>query len=226
MYSVYPQVLERFVTTIQKIVQEKDLNAWRRAYASFEATSRNPSFSPYSSTLDTPVPLTRIHYQSNLPDLSPDEVPEWNSRSLRWLLRTHMLSRCEFHLSGGWEKFAQWFTINLWKELAPKGGAQAEEHQLLVKLFFHSKEAFPPLLDVLQLKDSAYESFVPGGHLAALIEMEDHVGLLRSLSREYCGSSDGITRGLGQEIGMIEHFLRLLHFRNRNSAVYYFQWAT
>jgi hypothetical protein len=226
MYSLHPQVLERFVTSIQKIVQEKDLNAWRKAYASFEATSRNPGFSPYSSTLDTPVPLTKIHYQSNLPDLSADEVPEWSSRSLRWLLRTHMLSMSEFHLSGGWEKFGSWFITNLWEELERKGGAEFEEHQQVVKLFFDSKQAFPPLLEVLQLNDSAYESFVSAEHLASLIEMEDRVGLLRSLSREYCGSSDGITRGLGDEMGMIEHFLRLLQFRNRNSAVYYFQWST
>lgn len=226
MYSVYPQVIERFVTTIQNIIQAKDLDAWRKAYALFAATSSNPWSSPYSITLEPPIPLTRIHYQSNLPDLSADEVPEWGSRSLRWLLRRFMLSMCEFHLSGGWEKFASWFITNLWEELERKGGAEFEEHQVLVKLFFSSREAFPPLLESLQLKDTAFESLVTPEQLSDFIEMEDRVGLLRSLSREYCASSDGIVRGLGEEIGMIDHFLRLLRFRNRNSAVYYFQWVT
>jgi hypothetical protein len=93
-----------------------------------------------------------------------------------------------------------------------------------VNFFFHPKEPFPPSLDVLQLKDNAYESFVSAEHVARVIEMEDRVGLLRSLSYEYCGSSDGIMRGLGKELSMIEHFLRLVKLHN--SAIYYFQWAT
>jgi len=224
MYSVHPQAIEPLVKNIKRITQDKDLEAWGKVYAAFDATSQGPTFDPYSGTPTAPDRLTRIHYQSNLPDLSASEVPEWNSRSLRWLLRTYILSLSQFHLRGGWDKFASWFITNLWEELERKGGAEFEEHQLLTNVLFCPKHEFSSSLEVLQLKDTAFESFVSVPQLSTLIEMEDRVGLLRSLSREYRGASDGITRGLGKEMAMIEHFFRLLQLHN--SSVYYFQWAT
>jgi hypothetical protein len=222
MYSVTTYKIEPFVENVQKIIREKDLGAWRKLYATLEATSK-PDIN--HGTLLAPQPLmTRIH--QNLPAILAEEVPTWNSPSLRWLLREAILLSSDLHLVGGWDKFASWFIVNLGEEeLERKAGAELEEHQLLVStLFSPPKDAFPQLLQILQLNDTAFESFVTAQQLTTLIEVEDRVGLLRRLTREYCGSSDGIIKGLGIEIGMIDNFLRLLRFRN--SGLYYFQWVT
>jgi hypothetical protein len=221
MYSVSPQRIEPFVENVQKIIREKDLKAWQTLYAALQATSQKPEINHGTLFASQPL-MTRIH--QDLPVLSAEEVPGWNSPSLRWLLRESILVASDLHLVGGWDKFASWF-VNLGEELERKAGPELEEHQLLMNVLFEPpREAFPQSLQVLQVNESAFESFVTAQQLSTLIQVEDRVGLLRSLTREYYGSSDGIIKGLGVEIGMIDQFLRLLRFRN--SALYYFQWAT
>jgi hypothetical protein len=224
MYALYPQTVEPFAQNVRKIIQEKNLEAWRKLYDIFAATSQRPRPEAPADFGRPPERLTMIQYQTNLPDLSAEEVPEWDSPSLRWLLRTFILLWDYPHLSGGWDKFAAWFMNNLSEELKAKGGAELEEHQFLMNLFFGATRAFPQSFQILQLNESALENFVSQQQLSTLIDVEDRVGLLRRLSYEYCRSSDGIIRGLGTEIGMIDNFLPLLRFRD--SAVYYMQWAT
>jgi hypothetical protein len=223
MYSVSPRKIEPFVENVEKIIREKNLEAWQRLYAALEATSQKPEIKYGKLFANQPL-MTRIH--ESLPALSAKEVPAWNSLSLRWLLREAILIASDLHLVGGWDKFASWFMVNLGEEeLERKAGAELEEHQLLMSILFSPpRDAFPQSLQILQLNETAFESLVTAQQLSTLIEVEDRVGLLRRLTREYCGSADGIIQGLGIEIGMIDNFLRLLRFRN--SGLYYFQWVT
>jgi hypothetical protein len=51
MYAVYPQTVEPFAQHVRKIIQEKNLEAWRKLYDIFEATSQDLKRRPISGVL-------------------------------------------------------------------------------------------------------------------------------------------------------------------------------
>ena len=222
MYSITPYKIGPFVENVQKIIREKDLKAWQKLYAALQATSQKPEINHGTLFASEPM-MARIH--QDLPVLSAKEVPEWNSPSLRWLLRESILLASDLQLDGAWDKFGSWFLVNLGEEVKRNAGAELEEYDLLVSILFSPpRDAFAQSLQILQLNEAALESLVTPQQLSTLVEVEDRVGLLRRLTRDYCGSSDGIIKCLGIEIGILDNFLRLLRFGDY--ALYYFQWAT
>ncbi len=224
LYSIREAEIGAFLERVRRAVEGKDFDTWGKLFQTFDATSSKP-FIGYTGTFHPPDRLTRIEYQSRLPDLSAEGVPAWNSASLRWLLRRFVFLAADLHFGGQWPKFAQWFSINLSDELHAKGGPELEEHHLLMRLFFEPTGEFPEPFRVLQLSDSAFESVILRQDLAQLTEVvESRTGLLRRLWLEYRTAADGITRGLGAEIGGLWHFLQLVE--TQGHGVYYCQFAT
>jgi hypothetical protein len=223
LYSIREADISAFCEQVRTVVQTRDIDGWGRLYSTFEATSPKPYIGAGGRTY-APVRLTRIEYQSNQPDLSAEAVPEWESPSLRWLVRHFVLAASDLHLCGTWPKFAQWFAINLSDEVHSRGGPEVEEHELFMALFFEPTGEFPEALRVLQMHDSAFESYVSPPDLERLLTVEARVGLLRRLSSEYSVADDGITRSLGAEISGMYYFLALAQSQGR--GVYYTQFAT
>ena len=223
LYSVREEVVIAFFERARNVVQSRDLEAWEKLFRTFEATSARPYIGS-GGHIYPPDRLTRIEYQTNLPDLSHEQVPEWESRSLRWLLRRFVLIAADLSFVGGWSKFAQWFSINLSDELRANPGPELEEHEALMGHFFESRRPFPELLQLLRLSDSAFQSYVSVSELGILVALEARIGLLRRLAGEYTSSSDPITRELGAEIAALYQFLHLVHVQGR--GIYYCQFAT
>ena len=223
LYSIREAEVGAFLERVRRAVEGKDLETWTKLFQTFDATSTRP-FIGYTGTFYPPDRLTRIEYQSRLPDLTADDVPAWDSPSLRWLLRRFVFLSADLQFGGQWPKFAQWFSINLSDELHAKGGPELEEHQLLMRHFFEPSGEFPEPFRVLQLSDSAFESVVLRQQLALCTEVEHRTRLLQRLWLEYRRATDGVTRDLGAEIGGLWHFLQLVETQGR--GVYYCQFAT
>lgn len=223
LYSIREAEVAAFCKSVSVVVHSKDADGWRKLYRAFDETTSKPYIGA-GGHASVPVRLTRIQYQTNLPDLSPDELPAWEAPSLRWIVRHFVLAASDLHFAGSWGKFAQWFSINLSDEVHAKGGPELEEHELLMSRFFEPTGTFPESLRVLQMHESAFESYVSVSELKEILAVEDRVGLLQRLAGEYSASEDPIDQGLGAEIGGLYHFLRLVHTQHR--AVYYSQFVT